>query len=70
MLDSETGKAVSTNKLMLITEFYKTNIPISKASLLKIENKQSLEKQITQESTTDNTADTSNTAKNTTNKVN
>lgn len=70
VLDSETGKAVSTNKLMLITEFYKTNIPISKASLLKIENKQSLEKQITQESTTDNTADTSNTAKNTTNKVN
>lgn len=70
VLDSETGKAVSTNKLMLITEFYKTNIPISKASLLKIENKQSLEKQITQESTTDNTADTSNKAKNTTNKVN
>lgn len=70
VLDSETGKAVSTNKLMLITEFYKINIPISKASLLKIENKQSLEKQITQESTTDNTADTSNKAKNTTNKVN
>lgn len=70
VLDSETGKAVSTNKLMLITEFYKTNIPISKASLLKIENKQSLEEQITQESTTDNTADTLNTVKNTTNKVN
>ena len=36
---AEDGNSVVTSKrLMLVTEFYKSNIPISKASLLKVEN--------------------------------
>lgn len=76
VLDPETGQPIVTSKLMLITEFYKTDIPISKASLLKIENQQTLEeeKQAAQDAaknnttnTTKNTTNTTNTTKNTTN---
>lgn len=41
---AEDGNSVVTSKrLMLVTEFYKTNIAISKASLLKIENEKTKE---------------------------
>lgn len=70
-LDAETGQPVKVNKLMLITEFYKTDIPISKASLLKIENQQTLEaeKKAAEEAAKNNTTNTASTT-NTTNKSN
>ncbi len=40
-VDDATNQVVSTKRLMLVTEFYKTNTQISKASLLKVENEES-----------------------------
>lgn len=40
-VDDATNQVISTKRLMLVTEFYKTNMQISKSSLLKIENEES-----------------------------
>ena len=40
-VDDTTNQVISTKRLMLVTEFYKTNMQISKSSLLKIENEES-----------------------------
>jgi hypothetical protein len=40
-VDETTNQVISTKRLMLVTEFYKTNTQISKSSLLKVENEES-----------------------------
>ena len=61
-------------RLMLVTEFYKTDVPISKSSLSKVENEQTLqaEEAAALQGNTTNTTGTSNTASstNTTNTAN
>ena len=39
-LASDSTNVVTAKRLMLVTEFYKSNMPISKASLLKVENEE------------------------------
>ena len=43
VLNPEDKSIVYDTKLMLVTEFYKTDVPISKASISKVENEQTLE---------------------------
>lgn len=44
-LDESTGEIKETIKLMLVTEFYKTDVPISKSSISKVENEKTLEEE-------------------------
>lgn len=37
------NQVITTKRLMLVTEFYKTNMPISRTSLLKVENEETTE---------------------------
>ena len=53
----------SLKKLLLVTEFYKSDVPVSKATLLKIENTQTVEA----EKNVQNSTNTTNTQNNTTN---
>lgn len=72
VLDENNNRNASVNnsgmglrKLLLVTEFYKSNVPVSKATLLKIENTQTVEA----EKNATNTTNTTN-ATNSVNKVN
>lgn len=76
VLNSEDGSITYETRLMLVTEFYKTDVPISKTSISKVENEQTLEaeKQAAEEAaktaknTTNSTTKTNTTS--TTNKTN
>ena len=73
MMDDETGTITEVEKLMLVTEFYKTDIPISKTSISKIENEQTVQEEkakADEEAKKGNTTNTSNSTANTTNKTN
>lgn len=74
VLDETTGEIKEEVRLMLVTEFYKTDVPISKSSLSKVENEQTLqaEEAAALQGNTTNTTGTSNTASstNTTNTAN
>lgn len=73
MMDDETGTITEVEKLMLVTEFYKTDIPISKTSISKIENEQTVQEEkakADEEAKKENTTNTSNSTANTTNKTN
>lgn len=70
VLNSEDNTIEYQNRLMLVTEFYKTDVPISKTSISKVENEQTVEaeKQAAEEAAknttnTTNKTNTTNTSK-------
>ena len=70
VLNSEDNSISYDTRLMLVTEFYKTDVPISKTSISKVENEQTLEaEQKAAEEAAKNPTNTANTT-NTANKTN